>query len=91
MKFKIISSLAIATVSIAAFALISTAYGFAESFATASVVMMLPFAFEPLRRTNRPFAETAGILRTETTQSPAAFRGRVGNDSRVIAIHRQAA
>jgi hypothetical protein len=91
MKFKIISSIAIAAVSIAAFALMSTAYGFAESFATASVVLMLPLAFEPLGRSDRPVVDTVGIPRAENARRRPEFRELAGRGSRILAIHRHAA
>ena len=91
MKFKIISSLALAAVSLAAFAFLSTAYGFAESFVTTCVVMMLPLAFEPLGRVNPLFVKTGGIPQIETAQPGPAIRKSYGHGPRIPAIRRQAA
>jgi hypothetical protein len=54
MTFKTVSTIAIAAILAAAFAITSTAFGFAESFAMACIVVMLPLAFEPLGKTGQP-------------------------------------
>lgn len=91
MKFKVISSIAIAAVSVAAFAFVSTAYGFAESFASACVIMMLPLAFEPLGRANRLFAETGKASTVEPALVRPTFRELAGTGARGLVAHRQAA
>ena len=59
MTSKTVFTIAIAAVTIAVPVVTSAAYGFAESFAAACIVMMLPLAIEPLEKARRltPAAE----------------------------------